>query len=87
MKTSEPPTYRLKENLVKRALKTLAWDKFKQHLITVDMDEGCVSELLGHIRRSTDFLLKRPDDAREEARSSFVVELTKFMAILTVTKQ
>ena len=80
MKTPEPPTQRLKESLVKQTLKTFAWDKFKQHLTTVHMDEDCVSELLGHIRRSTDFLLKRPDEAREESRAAFVEELRQYLA-------
>jgi hypothetical protein len=70
---------KLKENLVKQALKTFAWNKFKQHLLTIDLDEDSLSELLGHIRRSTDFLIKRPDKAREAARSTFVEELRKFL--------
>jgi hypothetical protein len=77
---SQEQPQRLKENLVKQALKTFAWDKFKQHLLTVHMDENCVSELLGHIRRSTDFLLKRPDQAREEARAAFVEGLRNYLA-------
>lgn len=71
---------RLKESFVKQALKTLGWDKLKQHLSTVHLDEDSVSELLKHIRRSTDFLIKRPDEAREAARSAFIEELGKFLA-------
>lgn len=71
---------RLRENLVKEALKTLAWDKLRKHLLTVHMDEDCVSDLLGHIRRSTDFLIKRPDQARESARAGFTEELRSFLA-------
>ena len=73
------PPQRLKENLVKQAVKTFDWEKFKQHLSTVDLDEGSLTELLGHIRHSTDFLIKRPDMAREAARSTFVEELGKFL--------
>lgn len=60
-------------------MKTFAWDNFKQHLATVQVDEDCVSELLDHLRRSTDFLLKRPDETREQARAAFVAELTKYL--------
>ncbi|WP_264715167.1 nuclease-related domain-containing protein [Limobrevibacterium gyesilva] len=70
---------KLKENLVKQALKAFAWSEFRQHLLMVDLDEDGLSELLGHIRRSTDFLIKRPDEAREAARSAFVEELRKFL--------
>lgn len=70
---------RLKENLVKQVLKAFDWKKFKQHLSTVSLDEESLSELLGHIRRSTDFLIKRPDAAREGARAAFVQELNKFI--------
>lgn len=73
------PSQRLKDNLVKQALKTFAWDTFKQHLSTVDLDANSLSELLGHIRRSTDFLIKRPDEARETTRAAFVEELSKFI--------
>jgi hypothetical protein len=77
---SQKPPKRLKEGLVKQALKTFAWDKFKQHLLTVHMGEDCVSELLGQIRRSTDFLLKGPDQDREEARAAFIDELRNYLA-------
>jgi hypothetical protein len=73
------PPQRLKESLVKEALKTFAWDKFKQHLSMLDLDDEVVSELLSHIRRSTHFLIKRPDAAREAARSAFVDELGNFL--------
>lgn len=73
------PSQRLKENLVKQALKTFAWETFKQHLSKVDVNANSLSELLGHIRRSTDFLIKRPDEARETTRAAFVEELSKFI--------
>ena len=70
---------RLKEKLVKQALKTFAWEILRQHLSTVDLNEDSLSELLGHIRHSVDFLVKRPDEAREVARAAFVAELSKFI--------
>jgi len=77
--STKPPTPKLKETAVKQALKTLAWDELKQHLSTVDLDKDDVADLLGHIRRSNDFLIKRPDEAREAARSAFVEGLGKFL--------
>ena len=73
------PSQRLRENLVKQAMKTFAWEAFKQHLSTVDLNANSLSELLSHIRRSTDFLIKRPDEARETTRAAFVEELSKFI--------
>lgn len=83
MNASEPVSLenprRLKESLVKQALNTFAWDQFKQHLSMLVLDDDVVSELLGHIRRSTDFLIKRPDAAREAARSIFIDGLGNFL--------
>jgi len=84
MNASEPvplqnPPRRLKEDIVKQALKTFAWDKLKQHLSMLDLDDDTVLEFLSHIRRSTDFLIKRPDAAREAARSTFIDELGNFL--------
>lgn len=70
---------RMKENLVKQALKTFVWEPFKQHLSTIQLDENSLFELFSHIRQSTDFLIKRPDQAREVARATFVEELRKFI--------
>lgn len=66
---------RLKEGLVKQALKTLQWNELGQHLATVEFDDAVLSELLGYIRRSTDFLFKRTDAARDTMRSNFVAAL------------
>lgn len=74
----QPP--RLKEKLVKQVLKTFAWDTLKQHLSTFQLNDGNLSELLGHIRHSTDFLLKRPDQAREDARAAFTEGLRSYLA-------
>jgi len=70
---------RLKESLVKEVLKTFDWAKLERHLSTVDLDEDWLSEVLGHIRRSNDFLIKRPDAAREATRSAFVEKLGNFL--------
>jgi hypothetical protein len=77
--TALNPAPKLNEAVVKRTLKTFAWDKLKQHLSTVAFDDSSVSELLGEIRRSSDFLIKRPDPAREAARAAFVEELRRFL--------
>jgi hypothetical protein len=76
---SKAPTPKLKEDAVKQALKTLAWDEFKQHLSVIDLDDDTMTELLGHIRRSSDFLMKRYDERRESARSAFLLQLGKFL--------
>ena len=72
-------TSRLKEGLVKQALKSLQWNKLEQHLATVPFDDAVLSELLGHIRRSTDFLLKRSDTAREKMRDTFLAGLRELL--------
>ncbi|WP_157043577.1 nuclease-related domain-containing protein [Nitrobacter hamburgensis] len=74
----QPP--RLKEKLVKQVLKTFAWGTLKQHLSTFQLNDDNLSELLGHIRHSTDFLLKRPDQAREDARAAFTEGLRSYLA-------
>src|SRR3954466_13853546 len=73
------PARRLKEAVVKDALKSFAWEKLKKHLLTLDIDAEVVSELLLHIRHSTDFLLKRPDQSREDARAAFTDALGKYV--------
>jgi hypothetical protein len=77
--TTKEPTSKLKETAVKKALKTLAWDEFERHLSAIDFDQTDLIEFLGHIRRSSDFLIKRPDEAREAARSAFLEQLGKFL--------
>ncbi|MBW6418041.1 nuclease-related domain-containing protein [Celeribacter sp. PS-C1] len=73
----EPP--RLKESLVKEALKKLQWETLSQHLEMVPFDDIILSELLGHIRRSTDFLLKRSNTAREKKRNTFIAALRELL--------
>lgn len=68
---------RLKDNLVREMLKTFDWGKAKEHLSTVDLDEATLSEILAHIRRGNDSLIKQPNAAREAVRSAFVEELAK----------
>ncbi len=70
---------RLKQSLVTQALKTFYWDKLKQHLSTVDLGEESVTELLSYILRSSDFLIKRPDEVREAARTAFIEKLAEFL--------
>lgn len=77
--TSEPSAQRLKQDIVKQALKTLAWKKLEEHLATINIDEACLDELLAHIRRCTDFIIKRPNLTREHDRIHFIDKLAKFL--------
>lgn len=71
---------KLKESVVKQASKTLAWAPFEQHLSTVDLDRPGATEIIGHLRRSSEFLLKRHDPKREALRATFVDALAKYLA-------
>jgi hypothetical protein len=73
------PTPKLKEAAVKQALKTLDWNEFNQHLLAIDLDDDSLAELLGNIRRSNDFLMKRHDEGRESARAAFLLQLGKYL--------
>ena len=74
-----PADTRLKEGLVKQALKTLQWNKLGQHLETITFDDEVLTELLGHVRRNTDFLIKRHDMARAGLRGTFVAALRELL--------
>lgn len=80
MSGTEETSARLKESVVKEALKRLTWTPLEQHLLTVELDDVVVAELVGHIRRSSDFLLKRPDPKREASRARFIDALNKHLA-------
>jgi hypothetical protein len=71
---------KLKESVVKRALKTLEWAPFERHLATVDLDQQGVAELVAHVRHSSDILLKRQDPKRKAARAEFVEALAKHLS-------
>jgi len=77
--TTTPPPGRLKEKLVKRALKTLDWDEFEAHLATIELDEANAADLVGHIRRDSKFLVKRPEPERQGARAAFLARLGGFL--------
>jgi len=63
------------EDTVKQALKSLDWLALQQHLDSLKVDDDVAQELPGHVRRTTDFLLKWPDPKREILRASFIETL------------
>ena len=71
---------RLKEGLVKDTLKAFEWPRLERHLASIDFQEDAFAELLGHIRRANDLILKRPDPRREKARDRFVGQLSAYIS-------
>ncbi|MCJ2079894.1 nuclease-related domain-containing protein [Methylobacterium sp. J-090] len=70
---------RLKEKDVAKALKSFDWPWFERRLSSFDFDTDALSELLGHIRRSGDFVIRRPNAGRDAARAAFVDGLAVFL--------
>lgn len=70
----------LKESVVKDALKSLDWPRLKGHLDEVALDQDDAGAIVALLRRSNDFLLKRPDPKRAAKRASFVASLEKHLA-------
>lgn len=79
MTTSHLPR-RVQESVLKRALKPLAWDELEQHLLGVRLDGDGVAEMLGHIRRSSDFIMRRADAGRQAKRSAFLSQLAIYLS-------
>lgn len=69
----------LRENVVKEALKSFAWVKLERHLSTIQLNPQGATKLVDLIRKNADFLLKRPDPAREQARATFVNWLAQYL--------
>lgn len=69
----------LRENVVKDALKSFAWVKLERHLLTIQLNPQGATKLVDLIRKNADFLLKRPDPAREQARATFVTQLAQYL--------
>ena len=80
MSKEAAPLETLRESVVKDALKSLNWTKFEKHLVAVDIDADDAGAIVAQLRRSGDFLLKRPDAKREAARASFVAALETHLA-------
>lgn len=79
--TEKPaPPEMLKEGVVKEALKSLAWAKFEKHLALVDLDADDAAMIVAQLRRSSEFLIKRPDPKRQAARQAFVASLGAYLA-------
>ena len=68
---------RLKEDIVKDALKRLAWPPLYGHLVKTGLDAPVFDELLGHVRRSNDLILKRPDTKKDGRRRAFLNALAE----------
>jgi len=78
----EPVTVpdKLKESIVKQALKTLDWAPLEKHLHTLDLRGDIATDLIGHLCRSGDLLLKRSDPKRAAARKKFIEALAEHLA-------
>jgi hypothetical protein len=71
---------RLKEDIVKDALKRLAWPPLYGHLVKTGLDAPVFDELLGHVRRSNDLILKRPDTKKDGRRRAFLNALAEHVS-------
>jgi hypothetical protein len=71
---------RLKEDIVKDALKRLAWPPLYGHLVKTGLDAPVFDELLGHVRRSNDLILKRPDTKKDDRRRAFLNALAEHVS-------
>lgn len=80
MSNETAPPETLKEGIVKDALKSLNWTKLEKHLAALDLDADDAGAIVAQLRRSGDFLLKRPDPKRAAARKSFVASLEAYLA-------
>lgn len=69
-----------KESIVKGAVETLAWEPLREHLDTLSLDDAAVDFLAGQVRRSSSLILRRADDTRESARTSFLQALREYVA-------
>lgn len=69
---------KLKEGIVKEALKRLDWPVFKSHLDAVAIDQDDAEAIVALLRRSNDFLLKRQEPKRAEKRTRFVGSLSSY---------
>lgn len=77
---SDAPKGRLREDVVRKALASLDWASFKNHLTEIDLDEEAVDAIVDNVRRSGDFMIKRQDAKRRAARVEFVENLFRHLA-------
>lgn len=77
-------TPRARERLQARA-EVAGWEDLKGHLLAARLDGDGVAEMMGHIRRSNDFLIRRADAEREGKRSVFINELARFLGATVFT--
>jgi hypothetical protein len=66
---------RLKESIVKDALSTLCWGKLEGHLDAIKLDEKAFEQLLGHLRRCNELILKYPNEKAATRRAGFFAKL------------
>ncbi|TFW55939.1 hypothetical protein CT676_38055 [Bradyrhizobium sp. MOS001] len=62
----------LSEAVVKNALEKLAWADLKQHLDAISFDSDDLDELLGHIKRHSEFIATYPAPDFEDKRDAFL---------------
>jgi hypothetical protein len=72
-------TERLREDLVKEALKDVDWPKLKAHLDPIPLTMDDVVDLCGHIRRFSDWIAKYPRKGFEKKRETFFTELANYV--------
>lgn len=72
-------TERIREDLVKGALKDVDWPKLKAHLDPIALTMDDVVDLCGHIRRFSDWIAKYPRKGFEKKRETFFTELANYV--------
>jgi hypothetical protein len=67
------------ENILKKAFQELEWVTLKKHLDGRDMTDATLEIFLGHLRRENSFILRYPDERREQRRQIFIDNLRDYL--------
>jgi hypothetical protein len=77
--SSSPDSLELRESTVKAALERLSWSALQKHLDDVRLDPDSLSELLGHLQRSSRLIAKYRDAARQAKRDALLQHLVVYV--------
>jgi hypothetical protein len=75
MESSKLVVSKLSEAKTKKAFESCDWAGFQSHLDEIGLDEPTFEELLGHLRRSSGFVIRYPNHKQELKRNRFRLDL------------
>jgi hypothetical protein len=67
------------ENILKAAFHELEWVTLRKHLDGYDMTDHTLEILLSHLRRENTFILRYPNQQREQRRQIFIDNLRNYL--------